>query len=116
MIHVVMTISGAKISVTNEQDSKLHWCTLSKPRQERLRSSHASKVRRLLYSLDQDMGCVETEYASGTVWLKDCCISSATRPAPARSMQGRSSVDEVARLASVDKETVKTAWEACFAN
>ena len=67
------------------------------------------------------MGCVETEYASGTVWLKDCCISSATRPAPAGSMQGRSvgswvSVDEVARLASVDKETVKTAWEACFAN
>ena len=101
MIHVVTAISGAKLAVDpGQQTSKLYWCTLSKPRQERLRSSHASKVRRLMYALKLDMGKVETEYASGTVWLMDKCISSATRP---------SSPDGVL-------DEVRSSWEACFSN
>ena len=120
MVHVVTAIGWAKLSGPSLPPGKTYWCTISKPREERLRSSHASKVR-LLHSLDQDILLAETEYASGTAWYKDTLIASAVRQMPAAAVAGRTpgswlAASVLANLAAVDEQKVRAAWEACFGN
>ena len=120
MVHIVMNISGAKRTVPSTP-SKMHWSTISKPREERLRSAHASKVRRLLHVLGIGVAEADTEYASGTVWWKDSCIASVTRRMPSGAAHGKVpgswvALGVLANVLSKEVAEVEAAWEDCFTN
>ena len=121
MVHVVLAISGTKMQVASAAVGKTHWATISKPREERLRSSHASKVRRLLHVLGVGVTEADTEYASGTVWWKDACIASVTRRMPPDAVAGKVpgswlALRALAGALSKEVAVVEAAWEECFAS
>ena len=82
MLAIIGKIQAARIQTEHLPDGKHVWATLSKPKAERERSSHISKMRRLLYVLGWDARQSDPEYATGTLWAKDQLLGSATRPKP----------------------------------
>ena len=64
-------------------EGKYLWANLSKPKEERDRSSHASKLKRLIMEISGGMDPgMELEYPAGSAWLPSGLFGSATRPMP----------------------------------
>ena len=78
MHKIILALTDAAIIIP--QAKKL-FATYSKTREEREIAGHASWVKRSVASIDTDLaGQVDIEYSTGTVWLGDSMIASATRP------------------------------------
>ena len=79
MLAIVSKVQAARFQTEHLADGKHVWATLSKPKAKRDRSSHTSKMRRLLYTLGWDAKQSDPEYATGTLWAKDQLLGSTTR-------------------------------------
>ena len=78
MHEVVLTISQSKVLTSA---GKKLWCSYSKSKQQRDISGHCSWVKRSLARLDERIiRELDVEYATGSVWLGDSLVASATRP------------------------------------
>ena len=81
IVNTVKTINQAKIQEHNIEEGKTMWSSYSKSPQERQRAAHASKVRKLFHVLAPALvPQLETEYATGSVWLGNTMLASSTRP------------------------------------
>ena len=121
MLALIGKIQMARFQTEHLQDGKHVWATLSKPKSERERSSHASKMRRLLYTLGWDARQSDPEYPTGTLWAKDKLLGSVTRSRPQGSTceEGRapSSWFDVGAFSSITGKTneeVLSAWKGCW--
>ena len=115
MLAVVGKIQSARLQTEHLADGKHVWATLSRPRSERERASHASKMRRLLYTLS------DPEYSTGTLWAKDKLMGSVTRSRPEGVVceQGKAagswiSVEAFSELTGKHKDEVMKAWQGCW--
>ena len=78
MHSIIMALAEASIIIPN---AKKLFATYSKTREERDIASHASWIKRVVAAVDPSMaGQVDIEYNTGTVWMGDSMIASATRP------------------------------------
>ena len=83
MIQILRKINEAKLTGHGVQQGQTVWASTNKNAQERERSSHASKTRKLIHTIAPELITkAETEHSTGTLWLGDQMISSATRPKP----------------------------------
>ena len=83
MIEVVKAVSEAEKHLPHMRDGKTLWASVSKPKAERDRAAHASKMRRLLHGLGGGLVAqAETEYTSGTFFLRERMAGSAIKPKP----------------------------------
>ena len=82
MLALVGKIQNARIQTEHLADGKHVWATVSKTRAERERSSHTSKMRRLLYALGWDAQRSDPEYNTGTLWAGEHLVGSVARPQP----------------------------------
>ena len=123
MLALVGKIQSARIQTEHLPDGKHVWATLSRPKWERERASHTSKMRRLLYTLGWDAKQSDAEYSTGTLWAKDKLLGSATRTRPQGTTceEGRavgSWIDVKAFVSVTGKnaEEVLAAWKGCWDN
>ncbi|CAE7579342.1 RTase [Symbiodinium sp. CCMP2592] len=80
MHKVLMGLSQAKPLTSH---NKPMWCSYSKTRAERDVSSHAGWVKRSLAALSAEIAqALDVEYGTGTVWLGESMLASATRSPP----------------------------------
>ena len=123
MLAIVGKIQSARLQTEHLADGKHVWATLSRPRAERERASHASKMRRLLYTLGWDAHQSDPEYSTGTLWATDKLMGSVTRSKPEGVMceKGRAAdswinVEAFSDLTGKTREEVMTAWQGCWAS
>ncbi|CAE7361985.1 unnamed protein product [Symbiodinium necroappetens] len=84
MIGIAQTIRAANLRADNMQLDKNLWASLSKTKLERLRSSHAGKLKRLTLEVNsQEKQHIDVEWNAGSVWLRGTLIGSSTRTKPA---------------------------------
>ncbi|CAE7623402.1 unnamed protein product [Symbiodinium microadriaticum] len=77
MHELVLTISQSKVLTSA---GKKLWCSYSKTKQQRDISGHCSWVKRSLAQIDERViRELDVEYATGSVWLGDSLVASATR-------------------------------------
>ena len=83
MIAMVQAIRAAQMSSKSMEAGRNLWATLSKTKAERLHSSHAGKLKRMILEIDEsEKPHLDVEWNAGSVWLKGNLIGSATRPKP----------------------------------
>ena len=123
MLAVVGKIQSARLQTEHLAEGKSVWATLSRPKAERERASHSSKMRRLLYTLGWDAHQSDPEYSSGTLWAKEKLLGSAARAKPegVHCEQGRAAnswinIDAFSDLTGKTKDEVVQAWQECWAN
>ena len=123
MLALISKIQAARFQTEHLQDGKHVWATLSKPKTERERSSHTSKMRRLLYTLGWDARQSDPEYPTGTLWAKDKLLGSVTRSRPqgstceeGRAPNSRIDVMSFSAITGKTSQEVVTAWKGCWEN
>ena len=121
MLAIIGKIQAARFQTEHLADGKHVWATLSKPKAERERSSHTSKMRRLLYALGWDAKQSDPEYATGTLWAKDKLLGSATRPRPrsgtcepGKAENSWIQVEAFCAITGTSSEEVVSAWRGCW--
>ena len=121
MLAIVGKVQAARLQTEHLADGKHVWATLSKPKAERERSSHASKMRRLLYALGWDAKRSDPEYATGTLWAGEKLLGSTTRSRPQHKAceDGRAAnswidVEAFGEVTGKPKEEVILAWKKCW--
>ena len=123
MLALVSKIQSARLQTEHLADGKHVWATLSRPKSERERAGHASKMRRLLYALGWDAHQSDPEYSTGTLWARDKLIGSVTRSQPSEVTceRGRAAgswvnVEAVSELTGKNLDEVVKAWQGCWDN
>ena len=84
MNKVIQLVREAKLQTQNVPDDASVWAAVSRPKATRQLATHAGKVRKCLYMLGINARNSECEYSTGTVWLSQVLLASATRPLPSR--------------------------------
>ena len=69
-------MNRAAVPTENTLDGFRVWCTISKERSQREEGSHASELRRILYSTKVGVQDADTDYCQGSVWHKDVLFGS----------------------------------------
>ncbi|CAE7390465.1 unnamed protein product [Symbiodinium sp. CCMP2592] len=83
LTNTVQPIRGAQVAGKSMEHGKNLWAALSKSKIERLRSSHAGKLKRLVLEInEQEKSRIEVEWNAGSVWLGENLIGSCTRAKP----------------------------------
>ena len=83
MIKIAQAVREANLHSENMQSDKNLWASLSKSRVERLRSSHAGKLKRMLMEIDPTLrDHMDVEWNAGSLWLRGVLLGSATRSKP----------------------------------
>ena len=120
MLRAVSLINEHKKANQSKGEVKI-WAAVSKDAGARQKSSHTSKMRRVLYALDVGVGDTENDYSEGSLWLKGRLLGSATREGPKgiKLMPGRSpsswfSPQALAEVAELDVQTVEEAWQCAL--
>ena len=124
MITILKKINEAKIKGHGLLNEQACWASVNKNAQEREKSSRASKTRKLLHILAPSwVEKAETEYSSGTLWLGDHMISSATRPKPKaeRTLQGRVPTawlapGRLAQVVQIEAAKIEETWRDIMEN
>ena len=121
MLALIGKIQAARFQTEHLMDGKHVWATLSRPKSERERASHTSKMRRLLYTLGWDARQSDAEYPTGTLWAKDKLLGSVTRSRPqagtCEAGRAANSWIDVAAFCSITGKTgeeVLNAWKGCW--
>ena len=96
------------------------WLTLSQPPERRRRAALAGKAKRLIIEAggSPQIARIEPEWATGTVWFKDCKISSGTSAGPTGSSTagcGWIDLPKIAELLEVDLQQLTKVWEPLLA-
>ena len=121
MSKVIQTVREARLQTQHLPENASVWAAVSRPRAARQPAAHAGKVRKCLYSLEVNAKNSECEYSTGTVWLGNVLLASASRPKPDREdivegkLQG-SWVDALAIANAVPcaVHRVRDAWKKCL--
>ena len=124
MITIVQAIRSAQMSSKSMESGKNLWAALSKTRPERLRSSHAGKLKRLILEIDEsEKANVDVEWNAGSVWLRGNLIGSAVRPKPAgtTSTAGKTpgtwmDAGLLGRVLGCAESDLRERWEALIQN
>ena len=123
MVEVMNLVNKASIPTEHTLDGRPVWSTISRNRAQRVEGSHASKVRRVLPSLQLAMDNVDTDYKEGSVWRDDVLIGSATRPEPhgVKTAKGKTegswfSPELLAKGAGINEDVVTSAWQQAIQN
>ncbi|CAE7305768.1 unnamed protein product, partial [Symbiodinium necroappetens] len=83
MIKIAQAVREANLRSENMQSDKNLWASLSKSKMERLRSSHAGKLKRMLMEIDPALrDHMDVEWNAGSLWLRGVLLGSATRGKP----------------------------------
>ena len=121
MLSLVGKIQSARLQTDHLADGKHVWATLSRPKSERESASHASKLRRLLYTLGWGAHQSDPEYSTGTLWAKDKLVGSVTRSKPSEVVceHGRAAgswvnIEAVSELTGKHEDEVIKAWQGCW--
>ena len=80
MFGIVQTFVGSEVLT---KEGKKLWCTFSKTPEQRLISSHAGLIKRVIAGfreIDEDL--LDFEYKTGTVWSEGGMIGSSCLPCP----------------------------------
>ena len=119
MIAIAPTIRGAGLRAENMQLDKNLWGSLSKTKLERLRSSHAGKLKRLILEVNSDERThIDVEWNAGSVWLRGALLGSATRTKPiginaceGKTPQAWLDLSTAARMLGCSELDLKERWE-----
>ena len=80
MHSIIKCVSDNQVRVTG---GRRLFATWSKTKMERAIASHAAWVKRVVVQLDErQVPNLDLEYATGTAWMGDHMVASATRPLP----------------------------------
>ena len=83
ILTMIQAIRVAQVSSQSMEAGKNLWASLSKTKQERLRSSHAGKMKRLVLEIDEgEKTHLDVEWSAGSLWIRGKLLGSATRPKP----------------------------------
>ena len=124
MLRILKALNDEAYSSDSFPAGKKLWCSISRPKSERDRAAHASKLRRLLHSLGNGfVAQADTEYPTGSVWLGDSLIGSAVKPRPTTPgsvvADGKLpgawlDVGKVAAFTRTSTRLVHDAWQRAF--
>ena len=88
-----------------------------------MQSSHASKLRRLLHTLQISVDGSDADYKEGSLWMADVLLGSAKLPPPheVEIMQGKSegswmAPSLVAQVTGKDEGDIKVTWKEIMDN
>ena len=115
------SIREARLQTQNLPEGGVVWAAVSRPKAARQLAAHAGKVRKCLYLLDVNSRNSECEYLTGTVWLNNVLLASASRPAPRHEqiLDGKLAnswldAQAVANAVPCAVHRVQEAWKKCF--
>ena len=120
MLDVVRGVNDEDAHTPTMGPSRKMWAALSKPKPERERASHASKIRRVLHQLAGGLvNMSEAEYATGTVYLGDQVAGSAVKPRPkghfniadGKLATSWINISHIAKVAKVTEAHVHSIWQ-----
>ena len=125
MMDVIKAISEAEKHLPHMAPDRKLWASVSRPKGERDRAAHASKIRRVLHSLGNGLiSQADTEYLTGTLFLGDRMAGSAIKPRPPDAgrvlAEGRLpgawvDIGHIAKFAKVPESVVHKAWQDALA-
>ena len=117
----VGVIRDARLQTQNLPEGGVVWAAVSRPRAARQLAAHAGKVRKCLYLLDMNARNSECEYSTGSVWLSNKLLASATRPMPKHEhvLEGKQAsswldAQALSELVPCAIHRVEEAWKQCF--
>ena len=90
MHEIILGLANGAVQIPNS--GKRMFATYSKTRSERAVANHAGWIKRTMTSFgSQHAELLDVEYSTGSCWLGDSLVSSATRPLPAEARREGSS-------------------------
>ena len=120
MIKIAQSIREANLRSENMQSDKNLWAALSKTKLERLRSSHAGKLKRMILEIDPALkDHIDVEWNAGSLWLRGTLLGSATRGRPVgvavaegKTPQGWLDLTTAGRVIGCSESDVRDRWTA----
>ena len=118
LIEMTVQIRKAQVRSDKMTVGKYLWANLSKPKAERDRGAHASKLKRVVLEITggSDPG-IELEHSAGSAWLPCGLYGSATRlqPGGTKTLPGRSQgtwidIGRVASAFGMAEADVEAKW------
>ena len=91
MLEITALVNKASIPTESTLDGCPVWAAVSRDRGDRLISSHASKLRRLLHTMKVSVDDTDADYKEGSLWMADQLLGSAKLDPPqgVEVMQGK---------------------------
>ena len=125
MMDVIKAVTEAEKHLPHMAPDRKLWASVSRPKGERDRAAHASKIRRVLHLLGQGLiNQADTECLTGTLFLGDRMAGSAIKPRslePGRNLAGGRlpgawvDISHIAKYAKIAEATVHKAWQDALA-
>ena len=75
MSNMVEKVQDAHVQTEQLPPKSSLWASFSRPRSQRLTASHASKIRKLLWTLQVNAKAADCEYSTGTVWYGELSLA-----------------------------------------
>ena len=123
MLEVVNLINRAAIPTESTLDGRPVWSSISKDKSDRVESAHASKLRRLLHTVQANVDDTDADYKEGSLWLGDHLLGSVKLPVPEgiNTLQGKIAGSwvapgVVAAATGIQEDVIVGAWERIMAN
>ncbi|CAE7223629.1 PLRG1 [Symbiodinium sp. CCMP2592] len=112
---VIAKVRGANIHLGNKADGtpKRVWIAMSQPPDRRRRARLAAKTKRLYLTLGGEKGALQMEFSTGTAWVNNVKVSSATAPRPGGTEEagpGWIDLGAIAKATRTSKEATAAAW------
>ena len=112
---VISKVRGANLHLGQRPDGtpRRVWIAMSQPPERRRGACLAAKVKRLYLTAGGDIGALQMEFSTGTAWVHNAKICSATAPRPGGTEEagpGWVDITAIAAATKSTKEAIDALW------